>query len=369
MRIKIQQFLFGKSHSWSIVGQNIGRSLIKMGHNVEFVSTDGFDEKYCPSDLRPHVRHTPQGEYDCQISYTAPHNWEAYLCNGKKNRFGIWNFEYKLKDNVKTTLLSGFAKNHHYTDLCLPSSEFSKIVFRDMGIPDEKIVVLPHGFNEDEFKSQEKWALKTKKSKKILLNINQPHRRKNLPGALDVFGKAFDKSDDVCLVAKIYTANNKGTNFDIDFYQLLKTFKNKYKNHAEIEVVTEFIPNISELYNACDINFSCTHTECYHLPSIEALASGLINVVPRYGGQLDFCNDSNSLLIEGKEVRAPRDHIYWKNSPYVVHFEIDKDDAVNKLKEAVFNYDEVMARLLAGMLESKKFTWDNVAEQIIKLCQ
>src|SRR5271157_2893132 len=87
MRIKIQQFLFGKCHSWSLVGQNLGRSLIKLGHTVEFVSTDGFVERYCPQDLKPFVKEVPTGIYDCQISYTAPHNWPKYLANGTKNKF------------------------------------------------------------------------------------------------------------------------------------------------------------------------------------------------------------------------------------------------------------------------------------------
>src|SRR5690606_1540073 len=106
MRIKIQQFLFGKNHSWSLVSANIGRALLKLGHDLDFVSTDGFVEKYCPQDLRPHAKLTAVssdgiikeveklGAYDCQISYTAPHNWPGYLRNSSKNRFAIWNYEY-----------------------------------------------------------------------------------------------------------------------------------------------------------------------------------------------------------------------------------------------------------------------------------
>jgi hypothetical protein len=79
MRIKIQQFLFGKVHSWSLVGQNIGRSLIKLGHNVEFISTDGIVDEYIPTDIKPFVKTDPSGIYDCQISYTAPTNWLRLL--------------------------------------------------------------------------------------------------------------------------------------------------------------------------------------------------------------------------------------------------------------------------------------------------
>jgi glycosyltransferase involved in cell wall biosynthesis len=370
MRIKIQQFLFGFNHSWSIVGQNLGRAIIKLGHNVEFVSTDGFDQKFVPSDLIPFVRQSPTGQYDCQISYTAPHNWPNYLSHGTKNRFGIWNYEYNNKVSVdKGQLLKGFSKFYKSTDMVLPSSNFSKEVFLNMGIPNEKMVVVPHGINLQDFESDNTFKLNTKKTTKILLNIAQPHRRKALHLALKAFGKAFTKEDDVCLIAKVFKQNKKDHPFDIDFTGLFKTFKEKFSRHAEVEFVYSYIPNIADLYKACDINFSATFAECWHLPSLEAFASGTVNVVPRYGGQLDFCNDENSLLIDGNIVRAPRDHQYWESNQYAVHFEIDTDDAAKKLQRAVSEFDTLKAKFASNMSETaKKFTWENAAKQIVDMC-
>lgn len=371
MKIKIKQFLFGKSYSWSIVGQELGRSFLNLGHEVDFISTDGFDKKYCPDDLLPHNKVTESGSYDIALSYTQPHNWGAYTDNSK-NRFVIWNYEYCLSKNAKKgTLLPGFAKHHKDVDFVFPSSKFSKQVFLDMGVPDDKLVVVPHGFNTDQFLNKENcWKLKTKKTKKILLNLNQPHVRKAIPLALDAYGKAFTKDDDVCLIAKVYTKNAKKQQFDVDFYKMLKDFKKKFKNHAEVEVVTDYITNIADLYNSCDINFTATHAECYHLPSAEAIASGLINIVPNYGGQLDFCNKENSLLISGSEVRAPRNAQYWLYNSQAVHFKIDVDDAVKRLREAVFDYDSVKERLSQNRENFiKENSWDIFAQQIIDLAK
>jgi len=183
------------------------------------------------------------------------------------------------------------------------------------------------------------------------------------------FGMAFTKEDDVCLVAKIFKQNKTDHPFDIDFTDLFKTFKAKFPRHAEVEFVYSYIPNIAEIYKACDINFSATHTECWHLPSLEALASGIVNVVPRYGGQLDFCNDDNSLLIDGNIVRAPRDHQYWAFNPHAVHFEIDCKDAAMKLRQAVFELDSVKDRFAKNMADTaSKLTWGNAASQIINMC-
>jgi glycosyltransferase involved in cell wall biosynthesis len=369
MKIKIQQFLFNQNHSWSHVGKSIGRALLNLGHDVDFLSTDGVDDKYVPQDLKDHIITDVKRMYDCQISYTAPHNWPLYLRFGNKNRFAIWNYEYNSKQLVKTPLLEGFGKYFRDTDKVLPSSNFTKEVFSNMGIPNEKMVVVPHGINLEDYKTDKKWPLKTKKGTKILLNIAQPHLRKAIDLALESFGKAFTKNDDVCLIAKIFTKNKSQHQFDVDFNKLYKTFEIKFPNHADVEFVYDYVPNIAELYKSCDINFSATHAECWHLPSLEAISSGIINIAPRYGGLLDFCSDNNSLLIEGRVVRADRATQYWKFNPYAVHFVIDTNDAANKLRQAYNNKTSLIKQFSSSMIEtSLKFTWNLAAEKIISLC-
>ena len=171
-------------------------------------------------------------------------------------------------------------------------------------------------------------------------------------------------------MAKVFKHNKKDHPFDIDFTALFKTFQSKFPQHAEVEFVYSYITNIADIYKSCDINFSATHAECWHLPSLEALASGTINVVPRYGGQLDFCNDENSILINGTITRAPRDHQYWEFNPFAVHFEIDTDDAAQKLRKAVFELDSLKSSFAKNMEETaKKFTWDMAAKGILELCK
>lgn len=367
MKIKIQQFLFGKLHSWSLCGQQIGRALLKQGHEIHFISTDGLNEKYIPTDLKPHIRINPDKSYHANISYTAPNNWKSYLNNASGKRLAIWNYEYR-----GSNLLPGTAKNYLHVDRILPSSEFSKQVFLDMGIPEEKLTVVPHGINLEDFENKNKYPLKTNKKYKILLNIASPHKRKAIHLALESYGKAFNKKDDVCLVIKVHTANKKEVNkecpFDVDFYELYNDFIKKYPNRGEVEIITDYIPNIVELLNNCNIHLSTSFCECFLLPAIEALAANLINVVPNYGGQLDFCNTSNSLLINGKICRAPKDHQYWSYSPYAQHYMIDTNDAAEKLRLAVSKYDKLRNEFLSDMKkQTQKYTWDNVAKQILEL--
>lgn len=389
MKIKIQQFLFNKNHSWAIVGQNIGRALLKKGHDVHFISTDGVQEKFIPPDLKSYIREKPQGTYDAQISYTAMKNFPAFLKNGNKNRIGIWNFE-------TTILPPGFAKYYKFTDKFCPSSKFAAKIFSDNGVPENHIEVVPHGINVEEYRSFERYPLKTQKRYKILANIAQPHVRKNIDGLFESYGMAFNKNDDVCLVAKVSAKKipspqvikartsrgirkqqqkqsekkDKISQFDVDFYSIYNAFCNKYPNHAEVEIINEFVPSMVPIYNVCDIVYSVTHAECFWLPGLEGMATNNLIIAPNWGGQLEYMNEGNSLLIDGKEGRAPKKMQYWVPSPYAATFIPDLDDAAAKLQQGVREYDTLMTKFRPGMNEQlTRLTWNNVSQMILDLME
>lgn len=360
MKVCLHQFL-GKNHSWSIVGQNIARTLAGKGHEVHLLSTNGYE--YFPEDLKPFVREKLDNDYDMQVSYTAMKNFPYLLSHGPKNRFGIWNYE-------TTVLPKGFAKYYQFTDKMLPSSSFSKKVFADNGVPAERMEVVPHGADLAVFKtSQNKYPLKTNKKFKILANIAQPHIRKNIPGLFEAFGRAFTSKDDVCLVAKVTIKEKREASFDVDFKNIYSSFERKFPKHASVEIIPNFIPNISELYNSCDAVFSATFAECFWLPGIESMAAGKLTIAPRYGGQLDFMNDQNSLLIDGKIVRAPAQMQYWTQSPFAAMFEPNLDEAAKLLKLAYDKHEELQTRFAPEMEKiTQIYNWENVVDQIVKLC-
>lgn len=378
--MKICWFGFlSKNHSWSIVGQNICRTLSKQGHDVDMFSTNGL--QHFPEDLKPLLKgHLEEGQqisndnyheligskllpiYDAQLSYTALRNFCNYFTRGDKNRFGIWNYE-------TTILPRAFAKYGDCVDKVLPSSNFSKKIFVDNGMAADKQVVVPHGIHLDRFRNLGKYVLKTKKKYKILCNIAQPHLRKNIPGLLNTWGKAFTKADDVCLVLKI-SKKSPNPMFDVNFGDIYKTFRSRFKKHAEIEIVDTFISDIEPLYNACDVVMTMTHAECFWMVGLEAFAANKIVIAPRYGGQLDYMTDENSILIDGKIIRADMRMQYWEPSPYASVFDPDTDQAAAKLRDVIKNYDDYLKKFSPKMQELlPNYTWDKVAEKIVGLCQ
>ena len=371
-----------KNHSWSIVAQNISRELIKKGHQVDLFSTNG--TQHFPADLKPNLKgyleeNYPvnaenfvelissklEKSYDMQLSYTALKNFCHFFIRGDRNRFGIWNYE-------TTVLPTAFAKYYKCVDKVLPSSNFSKKIFTDNGMPADHQVMVPHGIHLDRFANLGKYPLKTQKKHKILCNIAQPHLRKNIPNLLKAYGKAFSKTDDVCLVLKVSrkSANNSNATFDVNFNEIFNDWSSKFKNHAEIEIIDKFIVDIETLYNACDIVWTMANTECFWMPGLEGFAANKVVVAPRYGGQLDYMNDDNSILIDGKMIRADMRMQYWEPSSYAAVFDPDVDQAASKLKDLVANYDDYLKKFSPKMQELlPEYTWDKVADKILALCK
>lgn len=363
MRIKLEQFLY-QNHSWSVVGWNIARALLNKGHEVSLYPTDKNKLCHLPDDLKQYESNNFEINYDMQISYTAMHNFSSYFRNGDKNKYAIWayEFEHALPPNM--------TKYCSFIDKLLPPSNYCKNIFLQGKVPEDKLQMIPHGINLKDYDNKNKLKLKTDKKHKIGVIIGQPHARKNLGGMLKAYLNAFTAKDDVCLVIKINLQknNDKVHSFYINYQELYKRIIRKYKNPAQIEMVTEFVPNMVEFYNAVDVVYTMTNAEGFYLPGLEGLACNKLNIAPRHGGQLDFLNDNNSLLVDGKITRAPREYLYWTHEPNATMFDPSIEAGSEALFKSYKEYDQLMNKFSPNIKETYlKYTWDNVVNQILEI--
>jgi len=383
VRIKIHQFLFKKSHSWAVVGKNMARAFLKHGHEVHLFSTDGLEKEFIEDDLAPHIRivkdseynklinpslkskftKTLESNYDLQFSYTAMRNFPPYLsAHYGGYRTGMWTYEWDVLPN-------GFAKYANAIDkFAVPTHWFKDVCVKN-GIPATQMEVVPHGVDWDKYENAEPMQLNTDKKIKILCNFAQPHIRKNIPGTLEAFGRAFTKKDDVCFVLKVVD-KKPDKPFEISFRDALAKFKKKYKDHAEIKVINHYLPSMAGLYKACDIFFLLSFAEGFFLPLLQSLAAGKVVIVPNHGAQLDFLNKDNAVLVGGKVVRADRKSLYWSSTAYASCFKTDLDEAAEKLRYVAENYQEVQSKIKFPDEEFRnRFSWDNAAAILEGLAQ
>jgi glycosyltransferase involved in cell wall biosynthesis len=361
----------GELHSWSSTSWGLARAL-KQSHQVDLFATDGI--KHLPLDLKPNLigytelnqqkisGRLPDNSYDATISYTCIKNFPFYLNHSKKNRIGIWLWEWK------NAFPTGFAKHHQSCDVLCAPSYFGKQVFMEAGIPESKIKVIPHGIDRTQFEQTSIINLPTNKKFKIGVVLAQNHLRKNIPGLLEAYGKAFTNKDDVCLVIK---AKDKPivNPFDVSLKECLNIFYKRFPQHAEIKIFSEFIDDMSSFYRSVDAIYSMAHCEGFYLPALEALAAGKINICPNFGGQLDFLNANNALLVDGKETRSNPKSMYWESKNNAVWFEPSTDDAAEKLQHAHKNYQTLNATLDKQKIDVyDAYDWEKIASQFTELC-
>ena len=374
MKILFRQFL-GKNHSWANTGWGLAKAMIDAGHDVHLFSTDGTE--HLPPILLPNLigwteenqtkvfGRMPDQEYNCQISYTTIKNFPPYLSSGTKNRFGIWLYEWKGRNVLPT----GFAKGYKGCDYLCSPSQFGKQVFMESGIPEQHIRVIPHGIDVGQYQNITTIELPTTKTFKLGCVLGQTHSRKNIPGMLEAYGKAFTSKDDVCLILKAKDKPVK-MQFEVSLKDCLDKFYRQFPKHAEVKVISDFIPDMSAFYRSVDATYSMTNCEGFYYPGLESMASGKLAIVPNWGGQLDFLNEGNALLVNGKEVRADPRSMYWESKNDAVWFLPSIDDAVDKLRYAHANYQTINATI--DKQRSQVYTtygWDNVARQFLELAQ
>jgi glycosyltransferase involved in cell wall biosynthesis len=135
-------------------------------------------------------------------------------------------------------------------------------------------------------------------------------------------------------------------------------------------VVNTFVPDIGSLYTACDAVVSMSSCEGFWLPGLEALACGCLIIAPRHGGQLDFLNDENALLVNTGEMPAPLSMQYWTRAPHAVVGDPDVTHCAELLRRAYENLEAEKTRVAEPARKTVElFTWERPALQILDLAE
>ncbi len=104
------------------------------------------------------------------------------------------------------------------------------------------------------------------------------------------------------------------------------------------------------------------------LPLLEALACGNVVIAPRHGGQLDFLNDNNSLLVNTGEMKAPLSMQFWTYAKDAVVGDPDQRHCAELMRRVYENPAAEKARIAEPARRTvEKFTWEAAARQILDL--
>jgi glycosyltransferase involved in cell wall biosynthesis len=140
------------------------------------------------------------------------------------------------------------------------------------------------------------------------LSVFRWQRRKGWDLLIRAFLEEFSPGESVELTLKIDPFILSDGVLDIsDLWRLSAEFGfNQSYDRRKISVITGSLSPeaMRQLYASSDCFILASRGEGWGRPYMEAMASGLPAIAPRWGGQLDFMNENNSFLIDCTEVRV-----------------------------------------------------------------
>ena len=164
---------------------------------------------------------------------------------------------------------------------------------------------------------------------------------------------------------------------------LIEAFQEEFENESNVKLIVKSLPGyehgkecihsnkvewISEvlsdrqlqvLYDSAHCFVFSTANEGFSMPMLDATASGLPVVAPRFGGYMDFCDIDSPLLfpIAGFQHRW----VTRYNWPDSISY-ISKDELKAKMREAYHKYDEYAYAAYSKAVNEiqQKWTWKSV---------
>jgi glycosyltransferase involved in cell wall biosynthesis len=162
----------------------------------------------------------------------------------------------------------------------------------------------------------------------VTFDFNSFPERKNPLGAVRAFADAFPAKTDSSplLVVKCHGAGNRAV-----YEPQLRAAVSRNPNMTLIDRVMS-AQDIRQLQAASDIYLSLHRSEGFGLNLAECMAAGKLTIATRFSGNLDFMDDSNSLLLD-YDMRPVREgeYIAWQGQWWAAP---RHDDAVSALRLA-----------------------------------
>nr|WP_320133034.1 glycosyltransferase [uncultured Holophaga sp.] len=218
------------------------------------------------------------------------------------------------------------------------------------GIPETKVVVVPHGVDPVRFSPDgPSFPLRTRKPFRFLF-LGGTIRRKGIDILLRAYVRAFRRTDGVCLVIKGFPGPiYPGSELDVELARMAED-----PQAPEIEYLDEVLgeAEVAALYRSCQTFVLPYRGEGFGLPLAEAMASGLPLIVTAAGASRDFVPPEAAYLLPSMRLpmlsvdgMLPSAAGFWLEEP-------DEEALVSALRRAFEHPEEAAERGRAGRMHA-----------------
>jgi glycosyltransferase involved in cell wall biosynthesis len=199
-----------------------------------------------------------------------------------------------------SSLPPSWIPNFNAMDEIWVPSEFNVETFRRAGVT-APIFVVPGGVDTDAFRpGREPLPLPGLRGT-VFLSVFEWAYRKGWDILLTAWADAFGPDDDVTLLLRcsgVGERDGSGTDTDARIDAFLSTLGRSRADTAPIVCLTDAVADMPRLYATADAYVGPTRGEGWGRPYLEAMSCGLPVIATRWGGNLAFMDDDNSLLLD-----------------------------------------------------------------------
>lgn len=239
-----------------------------------------------------------------------------------------------------------FAGAFMKADLVLAPSKFVAKLFKPH-IKNKKMFVSKLGFDHEVFKFQKRswepgqdfyWTW-----------IGAPNPRKGWPQTISAWGHLFQGEPWMKLIMKTSTDSGEG-----EVVQKGNVFydSRSYEDPSDLAYLLKMSHGF----------VLPTAGEGFGLTPLEAMATGLPVVITRYGGHLDFLDESNAWLVD-YVIEKQKDKYGVKIRPAAA----DIAQVGDRMIEIMRDYPAALRKAATGALRAhRKWTWLNAARQLMR---
>jgi autotransporter strand-loop-strand O-heptosyltransferase len=258
-----------------------------------------------------------------------------------------------------------FSKRLSFYDQLWVPSEWQRACSIAQGIPEEFVKVVPEGVDPEIYFPQVPGLLEVQPTFNFL-HVGQWQPRKSTREIVEAFLKAFPNHpfyDDVRLYLSVDTL------FPSDEYKSTEERLKAYglEDPRIIPVHFEERADYVRRLQSAHVFLSCSRSEGWFLPGIEAMACGIPSIFADYGGSTEYAGDA--LLVRVPELKKPHG-IYGNWDVPGQWGEPDYNHLVEVMRDAYENYSAHKEKALkTSEMIRTKFSWDAAAQKAMKILE
>lgn len=297
-------------------------------------------DQYLSQVLTGFLNSTFDYNADC-LKIWHQHSLHGFTGNGKRIGFPIFELE-DFSDQEKHCV--------QYCDYILTCSKWGADVIKNNTGMESGVV--PLGYDPSIFKV----SAMPESDTTIFANFGKFEVRKGHDILIDAFNAAFEKDDDVALVMMPHNPflTQEETN-----YWFKKYTECKLKEKIEIIPRLESQLNVYNIMKQVHCGVFPARAEGWNLEALELLATGRHLIITNCTGHTEFCNDSNSRLIQcdsGYE-SAIDNKFFFGQGRWKRFGSNEFDQLVEHMREV--HQLRSSGQLKTNLCDARKFTWKN----------